>query len=97
MGLGQLTVGIPGLRAVTLSVDPPGIGAGAAANVDVTAPVDASDQVVGWNAPDALEAGLVPVSVSVPAAGTIRIRLYNPTAAAVDGAARSWTFHVREG
>lgn len=97
MGLGQLTVGIPGLRAVTVTVDPPSIGAGTAANVDVAVPVDATDQVVGWNAPDTLEAGLVPLAVGVAAANTIRIRLYNPTTAAIDGAARAWTFHIREG
>jgi len=39
-----------------------------------------------------LEAGLVPQAAYVPADGTLRIRLYNPTAAAIDGAARDWLF-----
>jgi len=39
-----------------------------------------------------LEAGLVPVAAYVPAANTLRIRLYNPTAAAIDGVSRTWAW-----
>jgi len=76
----------------TVSVDPPSIVAGAAANVDVTvAGLKTTDYVLVMCIED-LEAGLVPVAAYVPAADTLRIRLYNPTAAAIDGAARTWAW-----
>lgn len=95
--MAMLSVGVPGIRVISVTVDPPSIGAGTASNVDVTAPVDATDRVIQAEAPDALEAGLVPIKVGIPSANTIRIRLYNPTAAAIDGAARVWTFAILEG
>jgi len=75
-----------------VSVDPPSIGAGASANVDVSVSgLRTSHRVLVMCQSD-LEAGLVPQAAYVPADGTLRIRLYNPTGAAVDGAARDWLF-----
>jgi hypothetical protein len=82
------------IGVVSVSVDPPSIPAGQAANVNVTVPgVAVGDDVLAIP-PDTLEAGLVPQAASVPAADTIRVRLYNPTAAAIDGAARTWRFII---
>jgi len=76
----------------TVAVDPPSIAAGAAANVDVTVTgLETTDHVVVVCKED-LEAGLIPVAAYVPAANTLRIRLYNPTAAAIDGASRTWAW-----
>jgi len=76
----------------TVAVDPPSIAAGAAANVDVTVTgLETTDYVFAVCTSD-LEAGLVPIAVYVPAANTLRIRLYNPTAAAIDGVSRTWAW-----
>jgi hypothetical protein len=78
----------------TVSVDPPSIAAGAASNVDVTVRgVAVGDDVIAIP-PDTLEAGLVLQGATVSAADTVRLRLYNPTAAAIDGAARTWTLII---
>jgi len=83
---------IEGFMMGVVSVDPPSIGAGASANVDVTVSgLTTSHRVVAMCQSD-LEAGLVPQAAYVPADGTLRIRLYNPTAAAIDGVARDWLF-----
>ncbi len=80
------------LKMGVVTVDPPSIAAGAAANVDVAVTgLTTSHMVVAMCQSD-LEAGLVPQAAYVPAANTLRIRLYNPTAAAVDGAARPWFY-----
>jgi len=78
----------------TVSVDPPSIAAGAVGNADVTvAGVAVGDDVLAIP-PDTLEAGLVYRGATVTAANTVRINLYNPTAAAIDGIARTWTLIV---
>jgi len=78
----------------TVSIDPPSIAAGSAANVDVTVSGLKAGMFVVAVPPSDLEAGLVPISVSVPADNTLRVRLYNPTAAAIDGAAKNWTVRI---
>jgi len=76
----------------TVAVDPPSIAAGAAANVDVTVTgLETTDRVLVVCTED-LEAGLVPIAAYVPSANTLRIRLYNPTAAAIDGVSRIWAW-----
>jgi hypothetical protein len=90
--LGDLGTTFDDLKFASVSVDPASLAAGAAANTDValpagTAPVGSR---VFVEAPATLEAGLVLLSASIPAADTLRLRLYNPTAAAIDGAARTW-------
>jgi len=73
-----------------VTVDPPSIAAGASANVDVTLTgLTTSHRVLAMCQSD-LEAGLVPQAAYCPAANTLRLRLYNPTAAAIDGTARPW-------
>jgi len=75
-----------------VSVDPPSIAAGASANVDVTVSgLKTTHKVIAMCQSD-LEAGLVPQAAYVPAADTLRIRLYNPTGAAIDGVARDWLY-----
>jgi len=75
----------------TVAVDPPSIAAGAKGTVDVAVTGAETDDYVIAIAPEALEAGLVPITALVTAANTVRIVLYNPTAAAIDGASRDWT------
>jgi len=83
---------LKGFKIGTVSIDPPSIGAGASANVDVAVSgLTTSHRVVAMCQSD-LEAGLVPQAAYVPAADTLRIRLYNPTAAAIDGVARDWLY-----
>jgi len=75
-----------------VSVDPPAIAAGASANVDVTVSgLKTTHKVIAMCQSD-LEAGLVPQAAYVPAADTLRIRLYNPTGAAIGGVARDWLY-----
>jgi len=79
-------------RIGVVSVDPPSIAAGASANVDIAVTgLTTSHRVLVMCQSD-LEAGLVPQAAYVPTDGTLRIRLYNPTAAAIDGVARDWLF-----
>jgi len=72
--------------------DPPSIAAGAAANIDLGVTGLTVDHFVTAECQDELEAGLVPIAVYVPSADVLRIRLYNPTAAAIDGASRNWRY-----
>jgi hypothetical protein len=93
----MLNIGVPGLRTYAVAVDPPSIAAGGTANIDVTvAGPSAGDLVVGYEAPDTLEIGLVPITVRVIAENQVRVRLYNPTAAVIDGASRTWRFTLIE-
>jgi len=76
----------------TVSVDPPSIGAGVATNVTATvAGLTTGHKVLVMCQAD-LEAGLVPIAAYASAANTLTIRLYNPTAAAIDGTSRSWFY-----
>lgn len=81
-------------RYVAADVDPASIAAGAVANVDVNVNgLNLGYSVVAFPPID-LEAGLVPQAVDVVdvGAGVLRIRqrIYNPSAAAVDGASKRW-------
>lgn len=81
-------------RIVAADVDPAAVAAGAVANVDVNvAGLNLGYSVVAFPPVD-LEAGLVPQAVDVvdTGAGALRIRqrIYNPSAAAVDGISRRW-------
>jgi len=96
---------IPGVLAGTkpkiiegiVTVDPPSIAAGASANVDVAVPYLSVGDKVTVECRSDLEAGLVLQAAYVPTSGTLRIRLYNPTAAAIDGAARPWLWRLVKG
>jgi len=90
---GEISYGkLKGFMLGVVSVDPPSIAAGASANVDVAVSgLKTSHKVLAMCQSD-LEAGLVPQAAYASTDGTLRIRLYNPTAAAVDGVARDWLF-----
>jgi len=85
-------IDLENIKIGTVTVDPPSIGAGASGNVDVTVSGLTTDHKVVAMCQSYLEAGLVPQAAFVPLANTLRIRLYNPTAAAIDGAAREWFY-----
>lgn len=79
-----------------IAVDPANILAGAIANVDIVVGVGnvkVGDFIDG-QPPDTLEAGLIPIAFTCPVDGTVRIRLFNSTAGAIDGASRNWNFMV---
>jgi len=81
-----------GVVSGTVAVDPPSIAAGASANVDITVPNLTTAHKVIVMCQDVLEAGLVPQGAYCQALNTLRIRLYNPTAAAIDGTSKSWFY-----
>jgi len=83
---------LKGLKIGTVSVEPGAVGAGASVNADVSvADLTTSHRVLAMCQGD-LEAGLVPQAAYVPTDGTLRIRIYNPTTAAVTGASRTWFY-----
>jgi len=83
---------LKGLKIGTVDVTPGSVAAGASVNVDVSvADLTTSHRVLVMCQGD-LEAGLVPQAAYVPADGTLRVRIYNPTAAAVTGAALTWFY-----
>jgi hypothetical protein len=76
----------------TVTIDPPSIAAGSTANVDVTVPgLTTSHRVIVMCQSD-LEHGLIPIAAYVPAANTLRVRITNFTASAIDGVARTWFY-----
>lgn len=82
------------VKVGSVSIDPPSIAAGAAANVDVSVSGLQTTDIVFVECAADLEAGLIPLAAYVPAANTLRVRLFNSTAAAIDGAARTWNYLV---
>ena len=79
------------------AVDPASIAAGAAGNTDITVLGVKKDALVIGVPPIDLEAGVVPQACSAPSDDTIRVRLVNHTASAVDGASKTWNFVVFTG
>lgn len=79
-----------------VAVNPANLGAGAAAETQVALPAGtaAAGDLVFVQPPFDLEAGLVCLGARISAADTLQIRLYNPTAAAIDGAQKTWTYYV---
>lgn len=83
-----------GTFMITATVDPASLTTDAIGNTDITGqPVLATDLVMAIP-PAALVAGVVVQSCSVPAAGTIRIRLSNTSAGTIDVASGTWQFLV---
>ena len=76
----------------TVAVDPPSIAAASCGTVAVTIAGLTTAHIVVLAIPAALEANLGYVGRYVSAANTLTIKLVNPTAAAIDGAALSWTY-----
>jgi len=85
-------VDLKGLKMGTVTVDPPSIAAGASGDVDVTVSGLTTDHKVIAMCQTFLDVGLVPQAAWVPSANTLRIRLYNPTGAAINGLAREWFY-----
>ncbi len=81
-------------QKLQLAVDPPNIGAVAAANVDIAAPGVNIGDVVIPEPPATLEAGLCPQGATVVAKDSIRLRITNPSAGAIDGANLLWNFTI---
>lgn len=82
------------MKVLRVAVDPPNIGAVAAANVDVAEDDVHRGHVCVAIPPDSLEAGLVCQSCNVVADGSLRFRISNASAGAIDGAVRDWTVLV---
>lgn len=91
---GTSTVALTQIMSGTVSVNPASIAAASTGDTTVTITGVASGDVVVMNPPDALEAGLAFGGCWVSAADSVKVRLVNPTAGAVDGAARNWTYAV---
>lgn len=79
-----------------VNINPAALAAGATAETAVALPAGtaAAGDLVFVQPPQALEAGLVPIGARISAADTLSVRLYNPTAAALDGAALTWTYLI---
>jgi hypothetical protein len=96
-GTGTLTLGSAGtgfqsLLHGSVSVDPASIAANVCANTDVTVTGLATTDRVFVSA--VLAENLAVSGASVSAANTLRIRLCNVTAGAIDGAATTWNYVV---
>lgn len=76
----------------SVSVNPPSINAGTSANVDVSVNGLTTSMLIFVTPPADLEDDLEFRGASIPSNGTLRIRLRNNGAAAVDGAARTWFY-----
>lgn len=82
-----------GIAIRTAVVDPPLIGIAASGDVVVTVPgVVAGDLVIGIP-PVTMTGALAPVTC-IAGAGTVTVRIANASAAAIDGAALTWTFII---
>lgn len=79
----------------TAAVDPPSIAAGAKTSVTFSVTGASVGDLVEVQPPAALETGLVVVAARVSAANTVQVDLYNPTAGAIDGTSRTWTYIVQ--
>lgn len=91
----SLTVGVPGIRTVTVNVTHGALAATTAADVDVAvADVDATDVVVALRVPNTLEARVVLQGVTIPTADTVRFRFTNPSAAAAAGQVLAYTIGI---
>jgi hypothetical protein len=83
------------IRVGTVSVDPPSIAATTSATFTVTLTCAATDKII-LIPPSTIEAGLIFQGANITAANTVTIRMYNYTAAAIDGAALTWTYILFE-
>lgn len=94
--MGALKVGggslLRRIKAGTISVDPPSIGAATTGTVALTITGVAVGDLVILMPPSTLEDDLIPKGSPVTAADTVTLLLYNPTGAAIDGAARTWQY-----
>lgn len=93
---GGLTLGggtaIDGLTIGTVSVNPASLATVTKAGTEVTITGVATGDIVLFQPPSDLEAGLLYVGCAVTGANKATVYLYNPTGEAVDGAAKNWTY-----
>lgn len=95
--VGALRVGplgdrVRAVRSGTVAIDPPSIASATRGTATAAIAGVAPGDLVLLEPPATLEAGLLYVGHTVTAAGTVTVMLYNPTAAAVDGASRTWRY-----
>lgn len=94
--IGRLTVGdsginLGGIKTGTVNIDPASIAAGETLDVDVTITGVAAGDIVHLQPPSTFEADLI-VSHMEVTANTVTVRLYNPTAGAINGTDRTWRY-----
>ena len=78
----------------TVTVDPPSITKGTTVNVDVAVSGLLTTHKVYVQCQSDLEHGLACIAAYCPVAGTLRLRITNWSADAVDGAARTWAYQA---
>lgn len=78
----------------SMTVDPASIAANTTANTDVTVNGVKSGDVVSVYPPATFENGLVVQGATIPSDNTIRIRISNHSAGAVDAASATWLYKV---
>ena len=83
---------LTGVLMGVVDVDPASIAAGESGNTAVTVNGLTTAHKVVAMCQEALEAGLVPQAAYCSAANTLTIRLFNPTAGAIDGASLEWFY-----
>lgn len=88
-GVGAATTRLKSLKSLMTTIDPPSIPANSSVDVTLTfTGVEVGECVVA-NPDSDLEGGLI-YTTWAPAANTVRIRLFNVTAAAIDPVPRTW-------
>lgn len=92
--VGASTVDLTLVMKGTVSVDPASLLAATTNDTSVTITGAALGDVIVMNPPDALESGLVFGGARVTAANTVKVRVGNVTAGAIDAAAASWTYAI---
>lgn len=91
---GLLSLGVPGIKVATASVNPGALAATTAVDVDTGIAASADDVVIGIAAPTR-EARLIMDGTFITA-GTVRVRYKNQSAAAAVGGALTDTFVILE-
>lgn len=92
--LGEIVDGARGLTVEfgTISLNPASIAAGAVLETNVSGVTGADTTDLVFLNPVNLDTGLVCVGARVTDADNIKVKLYNPTAGAVDGAAVTYQY-----
>lgn len=78
----------------SVTVDPANLAANSSAETELTISGAAVGDMIIFNVPASLEAGLAFSGARVSAADTVQLRLSNVTGSGVDGASRSWSYLV---
>ena len=91
---GSSTQSITYILKGTIAVDPVSLAANSSAETELTIAGAASGDIIVFNVPASLEAGLAFSGARVSAADTVQLRLSNVTGIAVDGASRTWSYMI---